>query len=116
PRLAIRTFADWCFVYLRLQGDGVSAALIAHADTQKEYLAQQLELRPEDLSSATLPVVRVLQTGTPELFSDISDEELRETVNDPQKYDALKQLGLRSAVVVPIQGRHSIMEIGRAHV
>ncbi|HSU89050.1 MAG TPA: response regulator, partial [Terriglobia bacterium] len=110
-RLAIPTFADWCFVYLRLQGDEISSALIAHADPQKEFLAQQLELRPEDLSSTTLPVVRVLQTGTPELFADITDDELRATVNDSQKYDALKELGLRSAVVVPIQGRHSIMGV-----
>ena len=110
-RLAIPTFADWCFVYLRLQGEEISSALIAHADPQKEFLAQQLELRPEDLSSTTLPVVRVLQTGTPELFADITDDELRATVNDSQKYDALKELGLRSAVVVPIQGRHSIMGV-----
>ena len=110
-RLAIPTFADWCFVYLRLQDEGISSALIAHADPQKEYLAQQIEIRPEDLSSTTLPVVRVFQSGTPELFADISDEELRETVSDPQKYEALKELGLRSAVVVPIQGRHSIMGV-----
>ena len=110
-RLAIPTFADWCFVYLRLQDNGISSALIAHADPQKEYLAQQIEIRPEDLSSNTLPVVRVFQTGTPELFADISDEELRDTVNDTQKYEALKELGLRSAVVVPIQGRHSIIGV-----
>jgi PAS domain S-box-containing protein len=110
-RLAIPTFADWCFVYLRLPDDGISSALIAHANPEKEYLAQQIEIRPEDLSSNTLPVVRVLQTGTPELFADISDEELRKTINDSQKYEALKELGLRSAVVVPIQGRHSIMGV-----
>jgi PAS domain S-box-containing protein len=110
-RLAIPTFADWCFVYLRLQGEEVSSALIAHADPGKEYLAQHIEIRPEDLSSNTLPVVRVFQTGTPELFGDITDAELRESINDEQKYEALKELGLRSAVVVPIQGRHSIMGV-----
>jgi PAS domain S-box-containing protein len=110
-RLAIPTFADWCFVYLRLQDEEISSALIAHADPQKEYLAQQVEIRPEDLSSKTLPVIRVFQTGTPELFADIDDEELRDTVNDPQKYEALKELGLRSSVVVPIQGRHSIIGV-----
>ena len=109
-RLAIPTFADWCFVYLR-QDEGISSALIAHADPQKEGLAQQIEIRPEDLSGNTLPVVRVFQTGTPELLADITDEELSETVKDPQKYEALKELGLRSAVVVPIQGRHSIIGV-----
>ncbi len=110
-RLAIPTFADWSFVYLRLQDEGISSALIAHADPQKEHLAQQIEIRPEDLSSDTLPVARVFQTGTPELLADISDEELRKTIPDPQKYEGLKELGLRSAVVVPIQGRHSIMGV-----
>jgi PAS domain S-box-containing protein len=110
-RLAIPTFADWCFVYLALEGREISSALIAHVDPEKEYLAQQVEIRPEDLSSETLPVVRVFQTGTPELFDNINEEELRNTVTDDRKFEALKQLGLRSAVVVPIPGRHSVMGI-----
>jgi PAS domain S-box-containing protein len=110
-RLAIPTFADWCFVYLALEGEEISSALIAHVDPEKEYLAQQVEIRPEDLSSPTLPVVRVFQTGTPELFADISDEELRETLHDEQKFQALKHLGLRSAVVVAIPGRHSVLGV-----
>src|SRR5207247_3083566 len=110
-RLAVPTFADWCFVYLALNRQDMSAGLIAHVDAAKEHLAQQVDIRPEDLSSQTLPVLRVFQTGTPELFADISDEELRDTVNDTQKYEALKELGLRSAVVVPIQGRHSIIGV-----
>src|SRR5215467_13857862 len=110
-RLAIPTFADWCFVYLALEGKDISSALIAHVDAEKEYLAQQVEIRPEDLSSETLPVVRVFKTGTPELFDDLSEEELRNTVPDDRKFEALKQLGLRSAVVVPIPGRHSVMGV-----
>jgi PAS domain S-box-containing protein len=110
-RLAIPTFADWCFVYLALEGQEISSALIAHVDPEKEYLAQQVEIRPEDLSSATLPVARVFQTGTPELFHEISEQELRSTVQDRQKFEALLQLGLRSAVVVPIPGRHSVLGV-----
>jgi signal transduction histidine kinase len=55
--------------------------------------------------------VRVFQTGTPELFDDISEEELRNSVPDDRKFEALQQLGLRSAVVVPIPGRHSVMGV-----
>src|SRR5204862_87424 len=50
-------------------------------------------------------------TGTPELFADISDDELRETLKNDQKFEALRQLGLRSAVVVPIPGRHSVLGV-----
>jgi len=110
-RLAIPTFADWCFVYLALDSREITSALIAHVDPEKEQMAQQVEIRPEDLSSETLPVVRVFQTGTPELFADISNEELRATVRDEAKFEALQQLGLRSAVVVPIPGRHSVLGV-----
>ena len=110
-RLAIPAFADWCFVYLALDGHQISSALIAHVDPEKERLAQQVEIRPEDLSSETLPVVRVFQTAVPELFGDISDDELWLTVRDDAKYEALKRLGLRSAVVVPIPGRHSVLGV-----
>jgi signal transduction histidine kinase len=85
--------------------------VIAHADPEKEFLAQQIEILSEDLSSDTLPVVRVFETGTPELIADITDAELRATVRDSTKYEALQQLGLRSAVVVPIPGRHTVLGV-----
>src|SRR5262245_49407504 len=110
-RLALPTFADWCFLYLAFENPQISSARIAHVDPEKERLAREVEIRPEDLSSNTLPVVRVFQTGTPELFSDITDEELFETVHEEKKFEALKQLGLRSAVVVPIPGRHAALGV-----
>jgi signal transduction histidine kinase len=98
-------------VYLALDGHAISSALIAHVDPEKEQLAKQVEISPQDLTSETLPVVRVFQTGEAEVFADLSDEELRASVRDEGKYLALKELGLRSAVVVPIRGRHSQMGV-----
>jgi len=109
-RLAIPTFAEWCFVYLA-QGNEISSAVIAHADVQKEQVARQIEIRLEDLSSTTLPVVRVFETGIPELFSDIHEEELKDTLKDERKFEALTQLGIRSAVVVPMPGRHTVLGV-----
>ena len=110
-RLAIPTFADWCFVYLVLPGNEISSALIAHADEEKEHLAREIEIRLEDLSSTTLSVGRVFQTGIPELLSDIREEELKDTLKDERKFEALTQLGIRSAVVVPIPGRHAVLGV-----
>src|SRR5215475_947514 len=93
-RLAIPTFADWCFVYLALNGREITSGLIAHVDPEKEHLAHQIEIQPEDLSNEVLPIVRVFQTGRPELLADINDQELRETVRDKAKYETLKQFGL----------------------
>src|SRR5262245_24689792 len=110
-RLAIPTFADWCFLYVALEGGQISSARVAHAAPDKERLAQQVEIRPEDLSSDVLPAARVFQTGTPELFADFSDEELQRAVQDEQKFETLKLLGLHSGVVVPIAGRQDILGV-----
>src|SRR5215470_7649546 len=72
-RLAIPTFADLCFVYLALNGREITSRLIAHVDPEKEHLAHQIEIQPEDLSNEVLPIVRVFQTGRPELLADIND-------------------------------------------
>src|SRR5262249_5887307 len=110
-RLAIPSFADWTFVYPALEGREISAGLIAHVDPAKEQLTREVEIRPQDLLSDTLPIVRVFQTGTPELFADITDEELRRNLRHQEKYDAITQLGLRSAVVVPIPGRYAVLGV-----
>jgi PAS domain S-box-containing protein len=110
-RLAIPAFADWCFVYLALEGRQAGSVLIAHVDPEKERLAKEVDIRPEEMCSNTLPVVRVLQAGMPELVSEISDEELRSAVRDERKAEALVQLGLRSAIFVPIQGRHAVLGV-----
>jgi signal transduction histidine kinase len=107
-RLAIPAFADWCFVYPALDGQEIRSALIAHSDPAKERIAHQIE---SYLPIEALPVIRVFSTGKPELLSDLSDEQLRLAVSDPAKYEALKSLGLRSAVIVPIPARHGVIGV-----
>ncbi|MBI4474163.1 MAG: response regulator [Acidobacteria bacterium] len=107
-RLAIPAFADWCFVFLTRDGGEISSVLVAHTDPEKEKLAQEIEVRPGDLSLDRMPVARVLQTGVPELLSSISEEELRTTVRDEQQFHQINQVGCRSAIIVPIKGRHAV--------
>jgi len=109
-RLAIPAFAEWCFVYLAPEGNEESSVLIAHEDPEKEMLARQAEIRLEDLSSS-LSATRVFQNGIPELFSAIHEEELKGTLNDEQKFEVLAQLGIGSAVVVPIPGRPNVLGV-----
>jgi signal transduction histidine kinase len=58
-----------------------------------------------------MPVVRVLQTGIPELLSSISEQELRGTVRDERQFEMIHEVGCRSAIIIPIKGRHAVYGI-----
>jgi PAS domain S-box-containing protein len=101
-RLAVESLADWCSVYM-LQEDGSIAQLaIQHVDPSKVELAEEWAKRyPID---ANLPygVAGVIRTGRPELMSEIPDSLLEEASPDPELVTILKQLGLKSAMTVPL--------------
>ena len=109
-RLAIPTFADWCFVYLALEGREISSALIAHVDPEKEQLAQEVEIRPETcpanasrrsrISDRHAGIIRRYQRGRTAEYRP-GRSEIRST----------QTIGPSSAVVVPIPGRHSVMGV-----
>ncbi len=107
-RLAIPDFAECCFVMLIDESGGIGPALVAHQDAEKEKLIRQLVFRPEDRQLNQIPLMRVLRTGKSELLSDVTEENLRLTVRDEEQFEILNEVGCRSAVMVPLQDRHTV--------
>jgi GAF domain-containing protein len=102
-RLSVPELADWCAVDLALDGQLVTLA-IAHVDPAKMMWAQQLRAKyPPDMSSAS-GAAKVLRTGVGELVRDITDEMLQAGAQDPEHLQLLRELDLRSAMTVPLQG------------
>jgi PAS domain S-box-containing protein len=110
-RLAIPAFADWCFVCMLKDRGEVGAIRVAHSDPELEQLARKLSLNVNDIEKARLPVARVLRTGQPEVLTDISPDYLKEALADTEQFEILSQMGCRSAVLVPIPGRHEVLGI-----
>jgi PAS domain S-box-containing protein len=108
--LAVPQFADWCTIDM-LEEDGALARLaVAHVDPEKVRLANELaETYPPD-PDAAYGVPNVIRTKRPELFSEITDELLREaTTETPELLDVLRQLGLRSSMCVPLVSRERVL-------
>jgi PAS domain S-box-containing protein len=108
--LAVPQFADWCTIDM-LQEDGSLARLaVAHVDPEKVRLANELaEKYPAD-PDAAYGVPNVIRTKRPELFSEITDELLREaTTETPELLDVLRKLGLRSSMCVPLVARERVL-------
>lgn len=104
-RLTVPRLADWCSIEL-LQDDGeIANAATAHADPEKVKLAERLRTRyPIDPSDAT-GVANVVRTGRAELHPEIPDELLVQGARDEGHLREIRELGLRSAIIVPLTAR-----------
>ncbi len=101
--LVVPRLADWCAVDL-VEGDGFDRVAVAHVDPAKVALARELQERyPVDPEAGT-GVPHVVRSGASELYPDISDEMLVAGARDEEHLRVLRELGLRSALIVPLCG------------
>src|SRR4051812_28882863 len=104
-RLVADSMADWCAIEL-LEDDGsVHLAAFAHADPDKQRLGEELVSRYP--SSGRLR--GALASGRTELRTELTDEEVAGAGRDPEHLGALLELGLRSALAVPMIARGRVV-------
>jgi signal transduction histidine kinase len=102
--LAVPTIADWCAIEMKGENGAPSYQVaVAHVDPAKVALALELRVRYPADPDEPAGVQHVLRTGEPELYPDISDELLAAATRDAQHLHLARELGLRSAMVVPIR-------------
>ncbi|HYI01254.1 PAS domain-containing protein, partial [Hyalangium sp.] len=104
-RLVVPRLADWCAIEI-INDDGSTRQLgVAHVDPAKvryaEELRQRYPPRPEDRHG----VLEVLRTGKPEFLPDIPDELLVTGSRDAEHLRIARELGLRSAMILPLTAR-----------
>jgi PAS domain S-box-containing protein len=93
--------SDWCAVVLK-EGDSVRQAAVAHRDPAKVEWAREFERRYPFDPERDKVVMQVMETGRPMLLAEIPDALLRAGARDEEHYRALKDAGMRSAMVVPL--------------
>ncbi|HEV2130924.1 MAG TPA: ATP-binding protein, partial [Longimicrobiaceae bacterium] len=77
---------------------------IAHADPEKEKIAQALKRYPID-PDGSHPAFTVLRTGEPILLPEIPEAMVAAVAQDEEHLRILRDLGMRSAMVVPLKAR-----------
>lgn len=101
-RLVVPELADWCAVDMAGPGGHPQRLAVVHVDPDKVRLAHELHARYPVDPSAPTGVPRVLRTGEPEFYPDIPDELLVVAAQDADHLRIMRELGLRSAIVVPL--------------
>jgi len=108
-RLAVPTLADWCAVDVLEEDGSVERLAVEHHDPEKVALAYELQERYPSDPDTTRGVRKVLETGEPDMMAEIPEEVLDEAALDSEHRTIMRELGLRSYMVVPMVAR------GRMH-
>jgi PAS domain S-box-containing protein len=100
--LAVPTVADWCGVDL-VEPDGTTRVVaVAHVDPGKVELARELRERYPPNPDSPTGQPNVIRTGRSELYAEITDDALVELARDEDHLRLLRELGLRSGMIVPL--------------
>lgn len=108
-QLAVPEIADWCAVDILDEDGQVRQIVVAHVDPEKVELARVLGERYPYDPHAAHGVPRVIRTGEPELIREIPNELLDELSADPELLEIVRELGLRSSMVVPLVARGRVL-------
>jgi transcriptional regulator with GAF, ATPase, and Fis domain/serine/threonine protein kinase len=106
--LCAGSLADWCVLDL-VEGDVIRRVAGACADPSREPLLERLARLYPARRDSPHPAARCLREGKPVWMPAISDEVLRSLCVDEQHLELVRALGTRSAVVVPLAARGTIL-------
>ncbi len=99
---------DWCTVYL-LEGDELRNVAVAHRDPAKVASAQRWVRDHRPRTDAERGVGRVARTGRAEVLNDIPDGWLVEAARSSEHLAAIRDVGVRTALVLPIRARDRVI-------
>lgn len=105
--LAVPHLADWAAVDI-VEGDRTERLAVAHVDPAKVAYAHELARRYPPDPAASTGVPNVLRTGKSELHPVITPEMIEAGAIDEEHRRILRELDLRSALIVPLHGRERI--------
>jgi PAS domain S-box-containing protein len=101
-RLTVPDLADWCVVDVLDAAGRPHLVAVAHVDPEKIAFARDLRRRYPPDPSDDRGFYRVVRTGEPELYPEIPEALLEQTVSDPEQLAAIRDIGMRSVMIVPM--------------
>ena len=107
--ILIRHIADWCEIVLLEENElKIQEVVIAHRDPEKRAKADRLRAQHTVDWEQPVGLARVIQTGKPELHTDITMETIN-MIREPVRRQAVMDLGIHSAIVVPLQSYNHVI-------
>jgi PAS domain S-box-containing protein len=107
--LAVRDVADWCSIATGDSSGRYENIAVAHRDPDRVRWAEEwAKVHPPQFDAPT-GVPNVLRTGRSELYAEITPEMLEQSGVTGNELRAIQELGLYSAMVVPMIARGHVV-------
>ncbi|MCC5614143.1 AAA family ATPase [Nostoc sp. CHAB 5836] len=106
--LVVPYFADWCSVDLLQDNQSIHRVAVAHRDPEKVKLAWEIYQRYPRHLDADEGAPKVMRTGQGEMIAEISDAVLAAAIQDPEYLRILRELRLKSCIILPLMARGRI--------
>ena len=100
--LVVPELAEWCTVHIVNAEGEVEQVALAHAEAERVAWAAELNRRYPAKPEAAQGTHAVIRSGEPLLLADITDDHLVAGTHDAEHLRLVRNLGLRSAMIVPI--------------
>jgi PAS domain S-box-containing protein len=100
--LCVPDLADWCSVSIPGEHDDLITVAVGHANPEKVALARRVAERNRISLSEPGGAAAAFRDTAPQLIDPITDEMLVAGTRDEQHLAALRALGMRAALVVPM--------------
>lgn len=107
-RLVVPRLADYCLVDVVEEDGTIRRVTVAHADPSRETLIHRLRDFPPSATSAST-IAQVLRSGRPALLRVVSDPPVAASTHDPREHEIVRQLGPRSALILPLNSRERVL-------
>src|SRR5207302_1954729 len=104
-KLAAKRLADWCAVDVVDDDHGFHRVALVHRDPSRLQWARDFQARFKEKAAAPHGVAHVMRTGKAKIYTDIPDSMLIALAQDAEHFKILQELGLASAMVVPLIAR-----------
>src|SRR5436189_1390946 len=104
-KLAVNRLADWCAVDVVDANNGFHRVALVHRDPSRMESAREFQKKFSTNTAAPHGVAHVMRTGKAKIYTDIPDSMLIALAQDAEHFKILQELGLASAMVVPLTAR-----------
>ncbi|MBV9708645.1 MAG: PAS domain S-box protein, partial [Chloroflexi bacterium] len=107
-RMIVPAFADYCRIALLDERGEIKEITADHVDLEQVALVQALYDEYKDLVS-THGLRKLLESGQPELISDVSGDVLQSVAGHPKLLHIIRALGLTSYMGTPLIARNRVI-------
>lgn len=107
--LLVPSLADWCTVHLLDGADNLEQLVLMHKDPAKIAWAQEIQRRYPDERNPEAGLWKVLTTGKPEFYPEITDAMLVAAAKNDEQLALLREIGYAAVIIVPLVSRDQVL-------